>query len=183
MGKIALEEHVVLPGMSAPGAAGSGPDVNDPDYFADVRRRLADVELRLEDMDGCGIDTMVLSLSQPGIQAIWDRKTAIETSRRVNDELVEHFITPHPKRFAGFAAVPLQDPQAAGDELERAVKELGLKGALINGYSNIDDVGAAQYLDEPPVWDFWARVAALDVPVYLHPRDPLASQQRIYEGY
>jgi gamma-resorcylate decarboxylase len=183
LGKIALEEHVVLPALSAPGAAGSSPDVNDVDYFADVRRRLADVDLRLADMDRCGIETMVLSLSQPGIQAIPDARTAVETSRRVNDELVEQFIAAHPTRFAGFAAVPLQDPSAAGDELERAVKQLGLKGALINGYSNVDDAGTAQYLDEPPVWDFWARVAALDVPVYLHPRDPLASQQRIYAGY
>jgi gamma-resorcylate decarboxylase len=183
LGKIALEEHVVLPALSTPGAAGSSADVNDPDYFADVRRRLAELDLRLEDMDRCGIDTMVLSLSQPGIQGISDRKTAVETSRRVNDELVEHFISPHPSRFAGFAAVPVQDPTAAGDELERAVKQLGLKGALINGYSNIDDAGTAQYLDEPPVWDFWARVAALDVPVYLHPRDPMPSQQRIYQGY
>jgi gamma-resorcylate decarboxylase len=41
----------------------------------------------------------------------------------------------------------------------------------------------AQYLDEQPVWDFWARVEALGVPVYLHPRSPLTSQRRVYEGY
>ena len=56
----------------------------------------------------------------------------------------------------------------AGDELERAVSQLGFKGAMINGHSNIGDMDTAQYLDEPPVWDFWARVEALDVPVYLH---------------
>jgi 2,3-dihydroxybenzoate decarboxylase len=54
---------------------------------------------------------------------------------------------------------------------------------MINGYSNIGDDDTAQYLDEPPVWDFWARVSALNVPVYLHPRDPLRNQQRIYAGY
>ena len=61
----------------------------------------------------------------------------------------------HPNRFAGFAAVALQDVRAAGDELERAVSQLGFKGAMINGYSNIGDMDTAQYLDEPPVWDFW----------------------------
>jgi 2,3-dihydroxybenzoate decarboxylase len=92
-------------------------------------------------------------------------------------------IAPHPGRFAGFAAVAIQDPRAAGDELERAVSRLGFKGAMINGYSNIGDDDTAQYLDEPPVWDFWAHVSALNVPVYLHPRDPLRNQQRIYAGY
>ena len=71
----------------------------------------------------------------------------------------------------------------AADELERAVKDLGMKGALINGYTNIGNADTAQYLDEPPMWEFWERVAALDVPVYLHPREPLPNQQRIYAGY
>jgi gamma-resorcylate decarboxylase len=44
-------------------------------------------------------------------------------------------------------------------------------------------MNTAQYLDEAPIWDFWARVDALGVPVYLHPRPPLMSQRRAYEGY
>ncbi|WP_210679098.1 amidohydrolase family protein, partial [Pseudomonas chlororaphis] len=75
----------------------------------------------------------------------------------------------------------LQSPRAAADELERAVKDYGMVGALINGYTNIGNADTAQYLDEPPVWEFWERVAALNVPVYLHPREPLPSQRRIYE--
>jgi 2,3-dihydroxybenzoate decarboxylase len=98
-------------------------------------------------------------------------------------DLAEQVLAAHPNRFAGFAAVALQDVHAAGDELERAVSKLGFKGAMINGYSNIGDMDTAQYLDEPPVWDFWARVEALDVPIYLHPRSPLPSQRRVYEGY
>ena len=180
--KVALEEHVVLPTLSAPGAVGSPGDAFEPEYFADVRRRLADSSLRIEDMDRYGIETMVLSLSQPGVQGIFDRDTAVDTARRLNDELAE-VVARHPRRFAGFAALPLQDPAAAGDELERAIKQLGFRGALVNGYSNIGDAQTAQYLDEPPVWGFWERVAALDVPIYLHPRDPLVTQRRIYEGY
>jgi 2,3-dihydroxybenzoate decarboxylase len=63
------------------------------------------------------------------------------------------------------------------------VKELGFVGALINGYTNIGDENTARYLDEQPVWEFWAHVEKLDVPVYLHPRVPLPNQQRIYQGY
>ena len=182
-GKVALEEHVVLPVLSAPGAVGSPPDILDPDYFADVRRRLGDTSQRLEGMDRCGIEWMVLSLSQPGIQAIPEAARAVELARRANDELAERFIAAQPRRFAGLAALPLQDPAAAGDELERCVTQLGFKGALINGYSNVGDAETAQYLDEAPVWEFWERAAALDVPIYLHPRDPLPSQRRAYAGY
>jgi 2,3-dihydroxybenzoate decarboxylase len=184
-GKVALEEHVVLHAYeSAVGSESSeNPDWWDPTYAQEVDQRLPDASRRLEEMDRCGIQTIVLSQTTPGIQAISDAAQAVELARRINDELAEHFVAAYRQRFAGFAALPLQDPQAAGDELERAVRELGFKGALINGYSNIGDADTAQYLDEAPVWEFWARVAALEVPVYLHPRLPLSSQQRMYAGY
>ena len=76
-GKVALEEHVVLPMLSAPGAVGSPATSFEPDYFADVRHRLADSTDRLADMDRFGIQTMVLSLSQPGVQGIPDRARAV----------------------------------------------------------------------------------------------------------
>src|SRR5437764_1146173 len=122
--KIALEEHVVLPALSAPGAAGSPSTSFDPEYFADVRQRLSDSSKRLEDMDRFGIETMVLSLSQPGVQGIPDRARAVELARRLNDELAE-VVAQQPRRFAAFAAVAVQDPAKAGDELERAVTQLG----------------------------------------------------------
>jgi gamma-resorcylate decarboxylase len=188
-GKIALEEHFFLPSFAAYGADPSPLDGATkahnyvPAYFADVQKRLGDGSLRLRDMDRCGIECMVLSLTQPGIQSIPDRAIAVETAKRMNDDLAEHFLSAHPNRFAGFAAVALQDVSAAGDELQRAISKLGFKGVMINGYTNIGDMNTAQYLDEPPVWDFWARVEALDVPVYLHPRSPLPNQRRVYEGY
>jgi 2,3-dihydroxybenzoate decarboxylase len=187
-GKIALEEHFYLPSYEAYGADGSvldgaGKAHNyDPKYFAFVQKQLGNVNLWLEDMDRGGIERMVLSLTQPGIQGIPDRKIAVDTAKRMNDELAG-LLAAHPDRFLGFAAVPLQDVRAAGDELERAVSQLGFKGALINGYTNIGNLETAQYLDEAPVWDFWSRVEALDVPVYLHPRSPLPNQRRVYEGY
>jgi gamma-resorcylate decarboxylase len=186
--KIALEEHFFLPSFEAYGADGSACDGAakahnyDPKYFASVQKGLGDIKLRLEEMDRCGIERMILSLTQPGIQGIPDREIAVNTAKKMNDDLAD-IVAAHPNRFSGFAAVALQDVRAAVDELERAVSQLGFKGVLINGYTNIGDMDTAQYLDEQPVWDFWARVEALDVPVYLHPRSPLPSQRRIYEGY
>jgi len=186
-GKIALEEHFYLPSFETYGADGSALDGVGkaqnylPEFFAAVQKRLGDDKLRLEDIK-CGIELMILSLTQPGIQGIADRTIAVDTAKKMNDDLAQ-IVAANPKRYAGFAAVALQDVRAAGDELERAVKQFGFKGALINGYTNIGDANTAQYLDEQPVWDFWARVEALGVPVYLHPRSPLPNQRRAYEGY
>jgi 2,3-dihydroxybenzoate decarboxylase len=90
-GKIALEEHVFLPSFGAYGADPSALDGAtkahnyDPKYFADVQKRLGDATLRLEDMDRCGIECIVLSLTQPGIQGIPDHAIAVDTAKRMND--------------------------------------------------------------------------------------------------
>lgn len=178
-GKIALEEHIESPDFPA---TGHHPFVRE-DYFADVERRLQDVQLRLAGMDKAGIGATIVSLTQPGIEGILDPDTAVETAQRTNDHIAEFFVKHAPGRIYSFAAVPLQRPRAAADELERAVKTLGAKGALVNGYTNVPGESEGRYLDEAPVLEFWDRAAALDVPVYLHPRMPLPSQQRIYAGY
>jgi len=69
-------------------------------------------------------------------------------------------IRDNPTRYSGFAAVPLPDPEAGAKELERAVSQLGLKGALIYEATN------GLYLDEERFNPFWERVQDLDVPVY-----------------
>lgn len=101
----------------------------------------------------------------------------------MNDYCSKSLIDKYPDRLRGFACVPLQDPNEAAKELERTVKNHGFVGALINGYTNLGDENNVQYLDEPQVDVFWAKVEELGVPVYLHPRIPMPSQQRIYEGY
>jgi 2,3-dihydroxybenzoate decarboxylase len=175
--KIALEEHFSIEGMTYKN------DVMDAPTFAEVRRRLADTEsLRLEAMDKAGIELSILSFFSPGIQAETDPDLAVQHAKRANDFLCEIVMARHPDRYAGFAAVALQNPEAAADELERCVKKLGFKGALVNGYSNNHNENTIEYTDEPRCEVFWAKVAELNVPIYLHPRDPVLSQQRIYEG-
>jgi 2,3-dihydroxybenzoate decarboxylase len=163
--KIALEEHFLVEGFASMGRTeGSGPAAA---FRRQAAERLPDIDaLRLDAMDKAGIEIAVLSLFQPGIQGERDAATAVRKAKAVNDTLAER-IARHAARFRGFAAVPMQDPREAAAELERAVKQLGFKGALINGHTQ------GVYLDEARCLPFWERVAALDVPIYLHPANPM----------
>lgn len=169
--KIALEEHFSTPDLSRYVARPTQSDA----LFADIERRLVDFDaLRLETMDKAGIDICVLSVTTPGVQAEPDTATAVTLARQANDFLAGA-VERQPKRYAGFAHLAMQDPAAAADELERCVSQLGFKGALINGQTG------GHYLDEDIYLPFWERVAALDVPVYLHP-GALADQPAMFAG-
>ena len=138
----------------------------NPSWADYVSERIADLaDLRLREMDDEGIDVQVLSLTSPGIQGMNDAADAVATAREAND-LVAEAVRRHPTRFSAFAALPCQDPAAAVAELDRAVSELGLRGALINGHTH------GSYLDEPAHWDLWEAAEALAVPIYIHPADP-----------
>ena len=125
---------------------------------------------------------MIASLNAPAVQAIWDVARAIDVARQANDVLAAE-IARRPDRFAGFAALPMQDPDEAARELTRCVKELGFVGALVNGFSQAGSADSALYYDRPQYRPFWRTVAELDVPFYLHPRNPLPRDARIYEGH
>jgi 2,3-dihydroxybenzoate decarboxylase len=121
-------------------------------------------ERRVADMDATGIDRQVLSLTGPGVQ-IFDAATAVSVARSSNDHLAAA-IAKHPTRFVGLAAVAPQAPQEAAKELERGVRKLGFKGAIINSHTH------GEYLDDQKFWDIFAAAEALDVPIYLHPQGP-----------
>lgn len=121
---------------------------------------------RIAAMDDAGVDLAVLSLATPGVEQL-DGSKAVALARECNDELAAA-VERYPDRLAGFATVPVSAPEAAADELERAVSTLGFPGAVINGHSQ------GRYLDDPyfePVLD---RAAALNAPIYLHPTIPPA---------
>lgn len=170
--KIALEEHFTTPELAKKFVA--RPTQSDA-VFADIERRLADFdELRLETMDKAGIDLVVLSATTPGVQAEKEAEAAVRLAQDANDFLARK-VQKRPQRYAGFAALPTQDAGAAATELERAVKQLGFKGALINGQTN------GHYLDADMYLPFWERVQELDVPVYLHPGE-LADHPAMFAG-
>jgi 2,3-dihydroxybenzoate decarboxylase len=133
-------------------------------------------------MDAHGIEMMLLSLNAPAVQAIPDPAQADEIARRANDFLAGE-VRKRPDRFQGLAALPMQDPARAARELTRCVKELGFRGALVNGFSQVGNAETGVYYDLPQYRPFWATAERLDVPFYLHPRNPLPRDAKIYEGH
>ena len=174
--KIGLEEHFALEET-----LGDSENFVGADLWKTLKPQLLDIQSeRLRHMDENGIEIMILSLNSPAAQAVLDRNDANELTRRANDILAEQ-IQRRPERFRGFAALPMQDPDLAARELERCVKDLGFKGALVNGYSQLDAAENAIYYDAKTYWPFWEAVQALDVPFYLHPREP--SERKAYAGH
>lgn len=139
-------------------------------------RQLSDIGAgRIADMDGAGIAMQVMLLSSPGVQ-MFEAGEARELSRLANDRLADA-VRGHPDRFAGLAAIPPQDPAFAAQELERAVKSLGLSGAIINSHTG------GHYLDEAPYRPILEAAAALQVPIYIHPRAPSPQMVGPYLDY
>ena len=177
--KIAIEEHYVLPSMKD--QMPTTPFWHD-DYSRDVRERMADTgEMRLREMDEAGVERMVLSLGGTGVQDELDVAKAVQRARTSNDALAA-IVASRPDRYSAFATLPMQDPEAAARELERTVRDFGFKGALVNGYTSVGSLDTPAYYDEPRFLPFWQRLEALNVPFYLHPRNPLPNQMRVYEG-
>ena len=175
--KIALEEHVASPETAVYS------EKLHKDKWHVMGPRILDIHGQLlAEMDAAGIEISVLSLNAPLIQAIPNVSQAIETARRGNDFLAEE-VAKNPSRFLAFAALPMQDPDAASEELTRCVRQLGFKGAKVNGFSQKDREDSAVYYDVPEYRPFWRVVESLGVPFYLHPREPLPSQQLSYVGH
>ena len=171
---ITLEEHYRAPMLRSVAFGGAGaPPPDSP--MARIQARLDDVgEQRLADMDAGGIDVQVLSHGAPGTEQL-DPEEAIPLACEANDYLARS-IAPHPDRLAAFATLPTAAPEAAADELERTVTELGFKGALINGHSR------GQFLDDRRFWPIFERAQRLEVPIYLHPTEPPAAVREAYYG-
>lgn len=172
--KIAFEEHYTAPGFAEYSRAFTKNMPAEP--LAALVRKLTDFDtLRLAEMDAHGVRYVILSQTGPGVQAEPDVAAAIRLASGNNDFLAER-IAPNRHRFGGFAHLPMQDPKAAAAELERAVRQLGFKGALVNGHTH------GTYYDDPAYDVFWERLQALDVPFYLHPIDPYGMPSA-YQGH
>ncbi len=164
---IAVEEHI-LPSHVREAWAAAPPPHDPVSAIADggvVGERLADLgEGRLVLMDEQGVDVQVLSLTTPSLHNL-EPGPAVEAGRRVND-LIAETCALHPDRFQGLAALPTSNPEAAPRELERAVRQLGLKGALLCGRTR------ERHLDHPALRPTLAMAAELGVPLFIHPQIP-----------
>ena len=182
MRTVALEEHFNLPSLVAridPAVIrrrGFPSPEDAPSEMAGPQAKLKDLGTdRLDDMDAAGITVQVLSTAGPGADLL-PGDEGIAFAREVNDTLART-ISEHPDRYAGFAHLPMQSPDAAADELERAVCTLGLRGAMVNGLTE------GRFLDDRGFAPLLARAEKLDVPIYVHPNiPPAAVRQAYYEG-
>ena len=174
---IALEEHFVTPLFTEhrPQTRARNASLMARAHALghDVYAELQDLGAsRIAAMDATGVTMQVLSLTQPGTQA-YGANIAVPMARDANDRVAEA-VKAHPARFAGFAALPTADPAASVKELERAVRMLGFKGAMINSHTH------GEYLDDKKYRPILECAEALDVPIYLHPREPHPAVMEAY---
>lgn len=135
--------------------------------FFGVTPAMTDVSKRLEDMDRVGIDVEVISLSTPNV-FFTDAAHQPAVARMINDSYAE-LIATHPKRFKGFASIPMDAPDAALAELHRAIDELKLNGVIL--LSNI----GGKPLTSPAYRPFFAEANRMKLCIFLHPMIPAQS--------
>ena len=198
--RIAVEEHIgfeeynsyvsslnaspsmpSMPGGGAPGGGmpgGSTPMSTLPDgtqVSTDVLGDVAGIETRLKVMDGTGIDMQVLSLRNPGVEE-FEISAAISWAKKINNKLAE-VVNRYPTRFSAFCTIPWQDPAAAVAELERSVKELGLRGIKMDGTIK------GEYLDSKRFWPIFKKAEELGAPIFIHVEDTRDSMIKYYSEF
>jgi aminocarboxymuconate-semialdehyde decarboxylase len=128
-----------------------------------------DLNLRLKAMDARGVTVHALSLMPPMVY--WaDGALGDRLARLVNDALAEASRA-HPDRFVFLATLPMQDPEAAVNEVERAVTELGCRGIYLG--TNI----RGKELTDPSFVPVFERIHALSMPIFLHPLNVIGAQR------
>ncbi|WP_445167692.1 amidohydrolase family protein [Mycolicibacterium sp. Dal123E01] len=143
----------------------------------DVQQRLTELDAgRLTAMDTTGLDVAVLSLSTPGVQDLPAAAGAL--LQGITNDQVADVVRERPDRFQGFAALATAAPTRAARELERAITELGLNGAMVFPRSGDHS------LDEARFWPIFEVASALNAPLYLHPQEPVPSvREAYYSGF
>ena len=162
--RIATEEGFSIPEVDQANAAPGSASTMNAARIA-LRDAVQDIGAgRIAGMDAAGIDVQLLLLSAPGVQAL-EPGLASDLARLTNDRAAAA-IAEYPDRLAALAAIAPQSPKTAAVELERAVTKLRFKGAIINSHTR------GEYLDDEKFWPIFEAAQALDVPIYIHPREP-----------
>jgi predicted TIM-barrel fold metal-dependent hydrolase len=133
------------------------------------------LDKRLRDMDEAGIDMQVISFALRYIKKMTPSEDVAD-ARSIN-EMLSKTAKQYPERLAFYSTLPMLDPDAAVYELERAVKDLGLKGPMI--FSGSDGT----YIDEQKFWGIYEMAEKLDVPIYIHPGALLPDIVKPYRTY
>jgi 5-carboxyvanillate decarboxylase len=163
--RIAVEEGYTIPEIVAEARKINIQQGPPTPMRIEVFKALLDLgEARIRGMDEDGIAKQVLVLAGPVIQDI-DPVQGNELAGLANDRLAAA-AKKYPDRITGLAAFAPRNPVLAAKELERAVKTLGLKGGIVNSHSR------GEYLDDRKFWPIFEAAQGMDVPIYIHPRDP-----------
>jgi len=123
-----------------------------------------DIAYRQHVLDEHGVDTQVLTFTTPGVH-VESAGLAVTMARQINDAFAR-VVRERQQRFTALATLPLNDPAASVVELERAMKDLGLPGAMV--FSNVNHVALADERFAP----LWKKANDLGAVIYIHPTDP-----------
>ena len=148
-------------------------------FFREVKDNVWDPKRRIEECDQAGVAMQVLS-TVPVMFSYWAKPAdTLDLSRRLNDHIAE-IVRAYPTRFAGLGTLPLQDPDLAAQELERCVRELGLRGAEIGSHVDANEHchgASCRNLDDPGFDVVWESAEKLDASVFVHPWDMMGKER------
>ncbi len=147
--------------------------------FRDIRDNTWEPSRRLEEMDAAGVTMQVLS-TVPVMFSYWAKPAdALDLSRILNDHVAE-VVCAHPTRFAGLGTIPLQEPELAARELERCVRELGLRGAEIGTHVDANEHchgPDCRNLDHASLEIVWRTAEQLGAALFVHPWDMIGKKR------
>lgn len=147
--------------------------------FREITDNVWEPARRLEEMDRANVTMQVLS-TVPVMFSYWAKPAdGLDLSRRLNDHIAE-VVRAHPDRFTGLATIPLQDPDLAAGELERCVRELGLRGAEIGTHVDANEhFGRLDplNLDNAALQPVWSTAEQLGAAIFVHPWDMVGKKR------
>jgi aminocarboxymuconate-semialdehyde decarboxylase len=147
--------------------------------FREITDNVWDPKRRIEECDRAGVSMQVLS-TVPVMFSYWAKPAdGLDLSRRLNDHIAE-VVRKHPKRFAGLATIPMQDPDLAAGELERCVHELGLRGAQIGTHVDANPHSGrldSLNLDNASLQPVWSAAERLGAAIFVHPWDMVGKER------
>jgi aminocarboxymuconate-semialdehyde decarboxylase len=141
------------------------PRLHYPGDYNIVVRGHRDIEYRQQVLEEVGIDLQIITLTTPGTH-IETPARAVSLAQMVNDRFADVVAT-RGKHFRALATLPLNDPAASVIELERAVRQLDFRGAMI--FSNVNGTG----LDDKRLWPLWEKANELEAVMFIHPTHPV----------